>query len=229
MGSCSPDSRLKSADFDGLPSKLLKRGCNHAPDLLLYELDGRQIVVKDFRSKSGMWRTLVGRLLTSREARVLHAVEGMRGVPQFRGKLGPYRVAMTYIAGTVPTRKDPAFKNREAFISELAQLVSALHRRGVVHLDLKHRSNVVTTVDGHPVILDFASGLCFNPNWFGGRLAVKLFGAADRLAVVKWKRRLCPELLSEAEQRRLSRVRRFEVWLPNSLIKGVLRLLRRET
>ena len=131
--------------------------------------------------------------------------------------------------GTVPTRKDPAFKNREAFISELAQLVSALHRRGVVHLDLKHRSNVVTTVDGHPVILDFASGLCFNPNWFGGRLAVKLFGAADRLAVVKWKRRLCPELLSEAEQRRLSRVRRFEVWLPNSLIKGVLRLLRRET
>ena len=221
--------RIKRADIEALSPSVLKCGCNYAADVLLYELNGEQIVVKDFRDKPWVWRVLFGLFLTCREARVLRALEGMRGVPQFRGRLDRYAIAMTYVPGATPSRRDNTPANKEAFIGELEQLVAEMHRRGVVHLDLKHRSNVVTTADGHPVILDFASGIYFNAGRFGGRLAARLLGKADHLGVLKWKRRFCPESLSEDEARRLKRARRLEAWmLPVRLARAVLRVIRKD-
>jgi serine/threonine protein kinase len=65
-----------------------------------------------------------------------------------------------------------------------------MHARGLVHLDLRHRSNVLAGEDGHPVLLDFASALHFDPTTWWGRCAVSLLGRIDLRALDKWRARL---------------------------------------
>jgi serine/threonine protein kinase len=65
-----------------------------------------------------------------------------------------------------------------------------MHRRGVVHLDLRHRSNILAGRDGRPILLDFASALRFDRSTWWGRVGVVLLGSVDRRALRKWRVRL---------------------------------------
>ncbi len=220
---------LSRRDFQGPPVRVLKRGCNYAADLLVYRVRGEEVVLKDYSARAWVWRNLVGRLLTWREARVLQILVGLRGVPQFRGRPDRCSVAMTHIPSGKTRKSDPLLKGNEEFMHELEGIVRRMHGRGVVHLDLRHHSNLRVTPDGHPVVLDFASGFCFNQSWFGGRLAVRLFGWVDRLAVLKWKRRLCPHMLTQREKRRLRLGRKLGMLLlPRKFLRALLHLLRKE-
>ncbi|MDP6107128.1 MAG: hypothetical protein QGI33_01690 [Candidatus Brocadiia bacterium] len=222
MATSGVDNELTRADFEGLPSRLLWRGSRHSPDVLLYEVNGELVALKDFRDKPRVWRILIGLFLISREAGALRVLDGMSGVPQFRGTPDRYSLAMTYIACKPITKWKPGPTGDERLASEVEGLVAEMHRRGVVHMDLKHRTNVATTPDGHAVLLDFASALRFNPGWFGGLLMVKLLGVPDRLAVAKWKRKLSPHQQSRAEKRRVEFLRRLELVLrPRRLLRKI--------
>ena len=69
-------------------------------------------------------------------------------------------------------------------------LEAEMHRRGVVHLDLRHRSNILAGEDGHPVLIDFASALRFDASKPWGRAACAALGTIDRRALDKWRVRL---------------------------------------
>ena len=126
-------------------------------------------------------------------------------------------------------RSDPAVRDNRDFVRELESIVSEMHRRGVVHLDLKHLSNLMVSSEGRPVVLDFASALHFSQRWFGGRLMVRLLGEVDRLQVINWKRRLCPGALSVSERRmaRLLRALRGRL-LPRNILDGFLAPFRKK-
>ncbi|MDP6439754.1 MAG: hypothetical protein QGH74_08980 [Candidatus Brocadiia bacterium] len=228
MATSGIDNELTRADFEGLPSRLLWRGSRHSPDVLLYEVNGELVALKDFRGKPWVWRILIGLFLISREAGALRALAGMSGIPQFRGMPDRYSLAMTYIACEPVSKWKLRRGGDERLAAELEGLVAEMHRRGVVHLDLKHRTNVAATPDGHAVLLDFASALRFNPGWFGGRLMVKLLGAPDRLAVAKWKSKLGPRRQSRVQKRRVEFLRLLGLALrPLKLLKKIRRGLRR--
>ena len=76
------------------------------------------------------------------------------------------------------------------FLAELRDALGAMHERGVVHLDLRHRSNVLAGEDGHPVLLDFASALYFRPGGILSRFLAPLLERIDWGAVAKWESRL---------------------------------------
>ena len=227
----TPDQRprdLTRADFERAPAEVLRQGVINKPDLLVYQLGDEQILLKDHTSKGRLWRGIVGALLTWREWRALRALVGLRGVPQLRGRPNRYSVAMTYIPGRRARRSELPPGSAEAFVQELERIVRGMHARGVLHLDMKHRCNVMVSADGLPVVLDFESAVCFSPRWFGGRLAVKLFGRLDWLAVQNWKRRLCPEALTAAEARSARRMRRLRGWwLPNTIVAAVVDAIKR--
>jgi hypothetical protein len=186
---------LTRADFSGAPARILRRGSSYKADLLLYDVAGECVLLKDYSRKRGVWRDVLGIMFTAREARALRALDGVEGVPQFRGRPDSHSIAMTFVAGRRIRTTDPDLRSNEEFIRRLRCVVRGMHERGIVHLDLKHRSNLIVTADGGPVILDFESALCFDPGWFGGRLAVGVLGQFDWLAVQNWTRRLCPRML----------------------------------
>lgn len=165
--------------------RTLSRGGWGNPDVLLVRHGDGLAVVKDFAPRPPWTRHTIGRLLIRREAAVYRALEGVPGVPRLLGRVDGLALALEYRPGEVLGR-GLAGRLPAGFLDELRQSVAAMHARGVVHLDLRHRSNVLAGDDGHPVLLDFASALRLRPR---GRLA-RWLGALDRRALRKWETRL---------------------------------------
>jgi len=170
---------------------VLNRGNSRNPDVLLVEFDGRQIVVKDFAPRSAWVRTTIGRWITAREVRALRALDGLSSVPRFLGSIDALAFAVEYRPGRRMSRK-LAGRVPPEFLGRLEAALRDMHRRGVAHLDLRHRSNVLVGEDGGPVLIDFGSALTFRPGGLLARRLLPLLGRIDFAAVEKWRRRLSP-------------------------------------
>ncbi|MBI4568179.1 MAG: hypothetical protein HY719_07265 [Planctomycetes bacterium] len=89
------------------------------------------------------------------------------------------------------------------FFDRLMALVEAIHRRGVVHLDLRQRRNILVEEPALlPRVVDFGGALRVPAR---GRVAAFLRDV-DRAGALKFKARHCRGALSPAERRLLSRM-----------------------
>ena len=170
---------------------MLRRGRGSKADVLLVRSDAAPLVVKDFAGRSPLVARTLGRWLCAREARAYQRLAGVAAVPRFLGAVDALAFAVEYRPGTMLGR---ALRGRlpASFLDELEASVAALHARGVVHLDLRHRSNVFADAEGHPVIVDFASAIRLDPRRRTGRWLVRRLGWFDRRALAKWRARLAP-------------------------------------
>ena len=76
------------------------------------------------------------------------------------------------------------------FVARLEQALAEMHARGVAHLDLRHRSNVLVGEDGAPVLIDFGSAVCLRPGSALARVLLPALARIDRSALEKWRVRL---------------------------------------
>lgn len=159
------------------------------PDVLLVETESGTVVVKDFWPRTPSVRRWLGPWLLRREARAYRRLDGLESVPRLLGWLDPAALVFEYRPGVLLSRS-LAGQLPSTFLADLQQAVAEMHRRGVVHLDLRHRSNILAGHDGKPVLLDFASALRFDVTTWWGRAAVTLLGRVDRRALRKWRARL---------------------------------------
>ena len=171
--------------------EVLNRGGWGNPDVLLVRVGGRDVVVKDYEPRAAWVRATIGRLATSREIAVYRALSGSPGVPRLLGRIDRLAFALEYRPGTRLSRKLAPCVPRE-FFDELTAAVDGIHARGVVHLDLRHRSNVLLGRDGHPVLIDFATALRFRRGSPARWLLLPVLRWFDRAALRKWRVRLYP-------------------------------------
>lgn len=166
--------------------EVLNRGGWANPDVLLIELDeGRRVVVKDYRPRSRLVRSTFGRWVLGREARAYRRLAGVRGVPRLLGRVDELALAIEYRPGRYLTRS-LAGRLPDGFVAELREIIEEMHARGVVHLDLRHRSNVLADGEGHPVLIDFASAVFARPEGVVARFLSRI----DAMALRKWGRKL---------------------------------------
>ncbi len=167
------------------------------PDLRVVELDGRRIVVKDFKRSDFLFRVIVGPILIRREYGAMRNLIGVGGIPHLVGKLDRYALAMEHIDGTSLDNIDNGALNNE-FYAKLRAVIDNMHSRGVAHCDLRSRGNVMLANDGSPFVVDFAAcvfrGRGINPLF---RWLFHQFELADYNAILRIKNRLSPELMSE--------------------------------
>ena len=169
--------------------ELLHRGHRRNPDVFLVEHAGARFVVKDFAPRGALVRAWLGPWLLGREIRAYRALAGHPAVPRLLGRIDRLAFAVEYRPGRRLSRR-LAGQVPGGFVDALEGAIREMHARGVVHLDLRHRSNLLFGEDGAPVLIDFASALCFRP---GARWLLPLFAWVDRRAVAKWRRRLGPQ------------------------------------
>lgn len=169
--------------------KMLQRGTGSSADVLLVERATGPIVIKDYARRPTWIRLGLGRWSLAREERAYRRLSGVAAVPRWLGRIDADAIAIEYRPGTLLSRS-LAGEVPSAFVGELEAGVAAMHERGIVHLDLRHRSNVLAGEDGHPVLIDFASALFFDPSARRGRIARALFAWIDRRALEKWRVRL---------------------------------------
>ncbi|MFW6188810.1 MAG: phosphotransferase [Planctomycetota bacterium] len=194
-------------DLSDPPVRVLRQGTPNKCDVRVHRIGDELLLVKDFGRKSRVYRSLLGVLTTWHEARVLRRLRGLPGVPQLRGRPSRCSVAMSYVPCRRARSRNPQIADRAAFAERLRDIVRKMHRRGVVHFDLKHRSNLMVTEEGRPFVIDFESAFYFGRGLLG-RLLVKFLGRVDWLAVSNWIRRICPEQLTPAERRLAAEARR---------------------
>jgi tRNA A-37 threonylcarbamoyl transferase component Bud32 len=152
-----------------------------------------------------------------REMRALLRLQGIAGVPKCYGGAGDLGILMESIEGERITRW--CRRKRESvgpMFDRLRQLVGQIHARGVAHIDLRKRDNILVSEDGRPCIIDFNASLCFDPAGLAARFLFPFLRRIDDSALLKWKARLAPELLSPEESTRhrwMTRLRRL--WIFN--------------
>lgn len=157
----------------------------------LVEDGGRRLVVKDFAGSPVWARATWGRWLVGRELRAYRRLRGHPQVPRLLGRVDAWAFAVEYRPGRRLSR-GLAGELAPDFLPRLEAAVRAMHERGVVHLDLRHRSNVLVDASGEPVLLDFASAVCVGRRGAIGRTLVALLARFDLGALRKWRDRLAP-------------------------------------
>ena len=180
-----PSPLVSRADLASHTRAVLHRGRARNPDVLLVDGPHGPIVVKDFAPRSALVRSVLGRWLNHREMRAYRRLAGHPSVPRLLGSIDAFAFALEYRPGRRMSRR-LAGTIRPGFVDRLAAAVDAMHRLGVVHLDLRHRSNVLVDERGEPVLIDFASAVVLAP----GSWLARALGRVDRRAVEKWRQRV---------------------------------------
>jgi len=196
------------ADFDRNSLPVLHRGRWANPDLLKFRQNGRIWVIKDFGARSWLVRNTIGRFMVRREMAALHRLDGVRGMPRLPFRLDAFALCYLFELGADLKHAETDWFSEEYF-ARLEALVCEMHARGIVHLDLRHGTNILITDDRAPVLIDFQSMLFLErvPRWLHG-----LLKDIDLSGVYKeWHRKL-PGTLGEermAAFRRMQRKRRL--------------------
>jgi serine/threonine protein kinase len=158
--------------------------------VVLVEARQGEVVVKDFAGRGPLVRRLLAPWLIRREERAYRRLEGLSVVPRLIGRLDAAALVIEYRPGELLSR---SLRGRvpASFLAELESAITEMHHRGIVHLDLRHRSNILAGQDGRPVLLDFTSAVLCDPSGWLGRLMLRGLSWIDRRALEKWRVRLC--------------------------------------
>jgi len=189
------------------------RGAFGKPDLNRVQTEGRSLIIKDVRRKNVFIRWTLGLWLIHKEWRIYSRLAGMKGIPQPVERIDRFAFAMEFIPGRSILRGEPL---PVSFFSDLERVIHEVHRRGVVHMDLRHKGNILVSEKGEPFLIDFNSSFAFKEKGFLRRYLFPLLRWVDYGGLLKLKRRVSPSSLTPEEDvflKRFDRLRRL--WIFN--------------
>jgi hypothetical protein len=198
----------RRADLRGAARRPLGRGGSSKADLAVVDLAHGALVLKDFGDKT-WWVRWIGRLQIARECRAYERLGPQPGLPRFAGRIDAYALAVEWIEGEQLFRASRGSPGGAAHFAGLCEVVERLHAAGLAHLDLRGRGNVILGRDGRIRVVDLASAVWMRPGGLAHRWFWRWVAAADRAAVLKWKRVLDAGPYTDEEQAFL---RRFRFW-----------------
>ena len=193
---------MKREDFES--SECLTKGNAFGkPDLNRVKVGERIFMVKDVENKNFFFRWTIGLWLIQNEWRVYSRLMGIEGIPNAIERIDRFAFAIEYIPGSpIPRGEDLP----SSFFADLANVLREVHSRGVVHLDLRHKGNILISEKGKPYIIDFNSSLFFGEKGFLRRFLFPALRWVDHGGLLKLKERVSPSLMTPEE---LSTLRRF--------------------
>ena len=189
------------------------RGSFGKPDLNRVEIGGQSLMVKDVRRKNCFLRWTLGLWLIHKEWRIYSRLTGIKGIPQPVGRIDRFAFAMEFIPGKSILRGEPL---PSSFFSALEDVLREVHRKGVVHLDLRHKGNILVSEKGEPFLIDFNSSFAFKEKGFLRRYLFPLLQWVDYGGLLKLKKRISSSSMTPEELaflRRFDRLRRL--WIFN--------------
>jgi hypothetical protein len=206
------------------PQKL-KKSRTYGPDVRLLMCEGLPVVEKTYRDKGTLIR-LAGSVLVAWERFIYSRLRGVEGIPVMIEGSDPYTLLTVFMGGT--NLRDVRTPPGRPYYDALKPLISRMHNRGVVHLDLRNRRNYGIDEEGMPYLVDFASSL-YLP--WGGPVR-RLLEWIDWMGYAKVKEKISPGTLDE-DERKLLGLGTFlsSLWLPTKAVravKGIGKLIRRQ-
>jgi hypothetical protein len=171
------------------------------------DADGHRIVLKTSRIADfhGIRLSGFGRWLCRRETRFYRALADLPNVPRLLGTIGRTGFVHTYIPGQTLDKNSTV---PDGFFAELQNVMSLVHQRTIAYVDMNKSPNILLGDDGRPYLIDFQIswdlhewGDTFFTRWWLARLQRE-----DHYHLLKHKRRLRPDEMTEQEQQAVERV-----------------------
>ncbi|MBS3905905.1 MAG: hypothetical protein KGZ49_02605 [Syntrophaceae bacterium] len=191
----------------------LVRGRFGKPDLNRVETEGHAFMVKDVRRRNFFLRWTLGLWLIDKEWKIYSRLKGLKGIPQPVERIDRFAFAMEYIPGKAVGRSEAL---SASFFLELERVLGEVHSRGVVHMDLRHKGNILVSDKGEPFLIDFNSSFSFRENGILRRFLFPLFQWVDVGGLLKLKERASPNLMAPGELDFLKRFNKLrKLWIFN--------------
>lgn len=191
----------------------LVKGSFGKPDLYKLEMGDQAFMVKDVRRRNFFLRWTLGLWLIHKEWKIYSRLKGLKGIPKPVERIDHFAFAMEYIPGKAVGRDETL---SPSFFSELERVLGEVHSRGVVHLDLRHKGNILASEEGEPFLIDFNSSFSFKKGGLLRRLFFPLFRWVDYGGLLKLKERAAPSSMTPEESsclKRFNLLRKF--WIFN--------------
>ncbi len=195
------------------------------PDILILANGERELVAKDFRPRGWFARSIWGPLNLKYEHFILQKLAGLNGVPEVIGFADWNCLLLSRVAEE--EFKTAAGRLDDDFFARLFALVTEIHRRRVLHLDLGHKSNIMVDAAGRPKIIDFNISLRLPESRLCDPL-FKLLARVDCYSVLRLKVKYRPADATPQEReavRRFLRLRRL--WIFDRLLRRLTNLNRK--
>jgi serine/threonine protein kinase len=183
------------------------------PDLARVEVRDQTFMVKDVGRKSFLFRWTLGLWLIHKEWKIYSRLVGIKGIPKAVERIDRFAFAMEFVPGR-PIERGEALP--PSFFSDLERLLREVNSRGVVHLDLRHKGNILLSEKGEPFLIDFNSSFSFKEKGFLRRFLFPILRWVDYGGLLKLKERVSPSLMTHEELdflKRFNRLRKF--WIFN--------------
>jgi len=157
-------------------------------DIVVHRVGDTLVALKDYSRRAWWLRQTLGRWLVRRETAAYRALSGVRGVPEFLGRVGAFALALRWIDARPLATIDPA-SMQPGWFDEIESILAEMHQRGVALGDLHHR-DVLIGADGSVHIVDFAVAWVVKDETGPLRRAVfERFRDADRVALARMRAR----------------------------------------
>ena len=180
-----------------------------SPVIKLVPHDGGRAVLKDFRARNPVTRGVLGPILVRREHAILKRLAGVPGIPRTFGIVDGRALLIEYIPGKTLGKFKPG-ELQDSVYRDLEATLAAVHGKGVVHLDLRQKKNVlIADADRRPHIIDFANAVRVDGSL---RMLGEKLKAVDRGGLLKFKARFFPHLLTAADRAALKRQASLRKW-----------------
>lgn len=167
---------------------------------------GGRVVLKISRTQdfAGFPLRWIGRWLCQREQRFYRKLQDLPNVPRLLGMVGETGFVHEYVPGRPLSNDMPV---PDGFFEELQDLLEELHRRNLAYIDTNKPENILVGEDGRPHLIDFQ--ISWDLEELGdtrlNRLWLGHLQNSDRYHILKHKRRLRPDEMTAAEDRRVER------------------------
>ncbi len=205
-------NKLNSTEIDENNLILLNKGKFANAYVFRYSDGNRDFTIKDFTHCPWPVRITVGRIMAKMEYNTIKLLKGIPGVASEVFLLGKYTVAFSYVKGKPlgEIQKKGIHLPRDFFI-ELERRVREMHKRDLVHLDLRNSGNIIVGEDKNPYIIDFQSSL--GTKYLPKKLR-KTLEDSDISGVYKCWKLVCSEKLDPEKEKFLEDFNKLrKIWI----------------
>jgi len=215
-----PHPATRESPLAGGEAKLLASG--YQGEVYLVETPDGPLIVK--RAMGGAIARAARRAMLRREYAIYRLLAGVAGVPRCLGLIGGEELVLEFVPGESLRHRRLAPAERERFFAALLEVISAVHRAGVAHGDLKRKDNILVGPGGMPCLIDFGTAVSAPPGagWWR-RLLYRQWRRVDINAWVKLKYQRRIEAISPEDRRH------FRPTLPERVARLVRRAWRTAT
>jgi hypothetical protein len=168
-----------------------------------FRWQGEDWILKDYAPCAWLGRWVIGPFSLWRERKAYALLQGIDGVPKMLPAPDRRALIIAHVAGRSLSRE--ALKDPERYLAALERLLDEIHARGVVHLDLRTKTNLMVDERGLPWLIDFSSAMALGRWPLVGRALLALGRFTDRSALLKYRARYAPEMLDERDREELRR------------------------